>query len=342
MLQGDSAHTPSNRAEFGVESGRVGRAVRGLLEEQGGNAAVGPSSPSPGARAMDAARREAFLRRQRGLLKEEAGRPRPEPPPPSQESRLSGSCKSLTDLWERQLNCPAAAAGHTGPAFRSPGQDMEGRRRSLQEQFRQQESCSQRVLDAEETHIRAGAVGNVKSLMEATAARAEEVAKYFVPPAAGGAGGNARGRFQAALQDLQGGGGTPKRVQRSKSCTSMQPLWDNLLNNAVPKEPKFIGGGGAAGLGQVSGAVSRLEAPEVRVRGGRYDDELEMVRASRSRRQLVDDSERVAGFDGQRGIRSTVVQRANMLPNQRTFNILLSYPQLTNLKRKPEALRILE
>ena len=299
-MQGDSAYTPSNRAEFGVESGCVGRAVRGLLVERGGS--VGPS---PGARAMDAARREAFLRRQRGLL-EQGGRPRPGSPP-SQESRLSGSCKSLTDLWEKQLKCPTAAAGHTGPAFRSPGQDMEGRRRSLQEQFCQQESCS-RVLDAAETHIQAGTVGNVKCLMESVS-RAE-VAKFFVPPASGGAGGNARGKFQAALKDLEGGGGTPKRVQRSKSCTSMQPLWDNLLNNDAPKEQKFIGGGGAVGLGQVSGALSRLEAPEVRVRAGRYDDELEMVRASRSRRQLDEDGVGAAGFDGfdgQQGIRSTAL-----------------------------------
>ena len=73
----------------------------------------------------------------------------------------------------------------------------------------------------------------------------------------------------------------------------------------TPSKPIFF-------LLQVSGARSRLEAAETRVGSGerwRHEAELEMVRASRSRRRLGDDGDEdwerggASGFDGQQRIR---------------------------------------
>ena len=235
-------------------------------------------------------------------------------------------------MWEKQLNCPTVVK-HSGPAFQASGQNMEERKRYLQEQFNQENKPSLKRSDGdgEGGVIQAVTVGTIKK--ELFESSHNEFARSFVPPPAE-AHGTASSKFQAALQGLSGGGGIPQRgpVQRSKSCTSMQPLWDNLLSDDTsPREtPKFIGGGTAVGMGQVrkscsalqlefpgknsgksfqvSGALSRLEAAEARGRGGergRHDAELEMVRASRRRRQFVDDpeGERSGGFDGQQRIR---------------------------------------
>ena len=246
--QRECDYTPSNRAEFGIKSGVVGRAAKGFLMEQTGNTGS-KSYLTPGARVTDPGKGEAFLRRQSELL-EQGGS---SPPELSREGNgLSGSCKSLTDMWEVQLNRPAVV-NHTGSAFQASGQNMAERRRSLWAQFSQEKkepSFRSWDGDGEDGVIQAGTVGNARGLLESSHA---EVAKPFVPPPAGEAHGTARNKFQAALQG-HSGGGIPKRgpVQRSKSCTSMQPLWDNLLNNdATPREgPKFIGGGAAVGLGQ--------------------------------------------------------------------------------------------
>ena len=323
--QRERDYTPSNWAEFGIKSGVVGRAAKGFLTEQSGTTGSN-SYLSPGARATDPGRREAFLRRKSDLL-EQGGGSRPEL---SREGKngLSGSCKSLTDMWEKQLNCPTVVK-HSSPAFQASGQNMEERKRYLQEQFNQENKPSLKRSDGdgEGGVIQAGTVGTIKK--ELFESSHNEFARSFVPPPVE-AHGAASSKFQAALQGLSGGGGIPQRgpVQRSKSCTSMQPLWDNLLNeNANPREaPKFIGGA-AVGMGQVgksrhsfefefptktfqvSGVLSRLKATEAaHVRKGdrgRHDDELDMVRASRSRRQFGNDlqGERSGGFDGQQGIR---------------------------------------
>ena len=247
--QRECDYAPSNRAEFGIKSGVVGRTAKGFLMEQTGNTGS-KSYLTPGARVTDPGKGEAFLRRQSELL-EQGGSSRPEL---SREGNgLSGSCRSLTDMWEVQLNRPAVV-NHTGSAFQASGQNMAERRRSLWAQFSQEKkepSFRSWDGDGEDGVIQAGTVGNARGLLESSHA---EVAKPFVPPPAGEAHGTARSKFQAALQG-HSGGGIPKRgpVQRSKSCTSMQPLWDNLLNDdATPREaPKFIGGGTAVGMGQV-------------------------------------------------------------------------------------------
>ena len=201
---------------------------------------------------------------------------------------------------------------------------MAERRRSLQEQF-SQPAMRRSVGEGEDGVIQAGTVGSVRGLLESSQS---EVAKSFAAPPRQ-AHGTAGSKFRAALQGLSGGGGLPPRgpVQRSKSCTSMQPLWDNLLNDDAA--PKFMCAGTAVGIGQVrkgcrssefelpaksaskspkvSGARSRLEAAEARGRSGergRHDAELEMVRASRSCQREGDDLKGVdRGFDGQQRIR---------------------------------------
>ena len=226
----------------------MSRAARGLLAGESGS----PESKSYLTPSADPGRREEFLRRRSELL-EQGEDFRSEPS--RGERGLSGSCKSLTDIWERQLNCPTMV-NTSGPAFQNNQSNMAERRSSLQAQFSRESKPSFRRSDGDEEEgvIQAGTVGNVRNLLESSRS---ETAKSFVPPP-GELRGTAHGKFQAALQGLSGGIPKSGPVQRSKSCTSMQPLWDNLFENEAPpsKAPRFIGGGG---IGQVWMGHSGLE-----------------------------------------------------------------------------------
>ena len=214
----------------------MGRTARGLLTGQSGTH-ENKSYLTP---TVDPGRREEFLRRRSELLEQGEDF---KAEPSRGERGLSGSCKSLTDMWERQLNCPTAI-NPSGPAFQNNQGNMAERRSSLQAQFSRESRRSDG--DEQEGVIQAGTVSNVRSLLESSRS---ETAKSFVPPP-GEIRGTARGKFQAALQGMSGGIPPRGPVQRSKSCTSMQPLWDNLLENEAPpsKAPRFMGGGG---MGQV-------------------------------------------------------------------------------------------
>ena len=144
-----------------------------------------------------------------------------------------------------QLNCPTVVQP-SGAAFQaSAGQsDMAERRRSLQVQF-SQPAMRRSVGEGEDGVTRADTVGSVRGLLESSQS---EVAKSFAAPPRQ-AHGTAGSKFQAALQGLSGLPRGP--VQRSKSCTSMQPLWDNLLNDDADATPKLMCAGTAVGIGQV-------------------------------------------------------------------------------------------
>ena len=217
----------------------MSRAARGLLAGESGS----PESKSYLTPSADPGRREEFLRRRSELLEQGEDF---KAEPSRGERGLSGSCKSLTDLWERQLNCPTAV-NPSGPAFQNNQGNMAERRSSLQAQFSQESKPFYRSSDAEEGVIQAGTVGNARSLLESSRS---ETAKSFVPPPGQLLRGTPHAKFQAALQGTSGGIPPRGPVQRSKSCTSMQPLWDNLFENEAPpsKAPRFIGGGG---IGQV-------------------------------------------------------------------------------------------